>query len=90
MLLHIIRGAKSFDNLRTIDGTMYATFHETCMTLGLVADNSEWDDALNEASTWATGAQLRSMFCSLLMYNEVGQSELLWDRHWENLSDDLE
>jgi len=24
------------------------------------------------------------------MYNEVGQPELLWDRHWEDLSDDLE
>ena len=60
------------------------------MALGLVADNTEWDDALNEASTWATGAQLRSMFFSLLMYNEVGQPELLWNKHWEDLSNDLE
>ena len=51
MLLHIVRGAKSFDDLRTIDDTTYATFCEACMTLGLVADNSEWNDALNEAST---------------------------------------
>ena len=72
MLLHIVRGAKSFEDLLTIDGTTYATFREACMTLGLVAENSEWEDALNGASTWATGAQLRSMFCSLFMYNEVG------------------
>jgi len=90
MFLHIVRGAKSFDDLRKIDGTMYATFREACMTLGLVADNSEWDNALNEASTWETGVQLGSMFCSLLMYNEVGQPELLWDKHWDGLSDDLE
>ena len=90
MLLHIVRGAKSFEDLRTIAGMTYATFREACMALGLVADNSEWDDALNEASTWATGAQLGSMFCSLLMYNEVGQPGLLWDRHWEDLSDNLE
>jgi len=90
MLLIIFRGAKSFDDLKIIDGTKYATFGEACMTLGLVADNSEWDDTLNEASTWATGAQLRSMFCSLLMYNEVGQPELLWDKHWKDFSDDLE
>ena len=69
MLLHIVHGAKSFEDLRTTDGTTYSTFREACMTLGLVV---EWDDALNEASTWATVAQLRSMFCSLLMYNEVG------------------
>jgi len=46
MLLTIIRGAKSFNDFRTIDGTKYATFYEACMTFGLVADNSEWDDAL--------------------------------------------
>jgi len=72
MLLTIVRGAKSFDGLRTIDRTKYATFSEACMTLGLVADNSELDDALFEASTLATGAQLWSMFYFLLMYNEVG------------------
>jgi len=62
MLLHIVHGAKSFEDLRTTDGTTYSTFREACMTLGLVTDNSEWDEVLNEASTWATGAQLRSMF----------------------------
>ena len=55
MLLHIVRGAKSFEDFQTIDGTTYATFNEACMTLGLVADNSEWDDA-HEASTWVTEA----------------------------------
>jgi len=78
------------DDLRTIDGTKYVTFREACMTLGLIADNSEWDDALSDTSTWAIEAQLRSMCCSLLMYNEVGQPELLWDKYWEGLSEDLE
>jgi len=90
MLLTIVRGAKSFDDLRTIDGTKYTTFRKACMKLGLVANNSEKDDAPNEASTWATGAQLRSMFCYLLMYNEVGPPELLLDKYWEDLFDDVE
>ena len=41
MLLHIVPGAKSFEDLRTIDGKTYATFRKACMTLGLVADISE-------------------------------------------------
>jgi len=90
MLLTIVCEAKSFDDLKTINGTKYATFLKACMTLGLVADNSEWDDALNDTSTWATGTQLRSIFCSLLMYNEMGEPELLWDKHWKDLSNDLE
>ena len=39
---------------------------------------------------WATGVQLRSMFCSMLMYNEVAQPNILWEGHWEDLTDDLE
>jgi len=81
MLLTIIRDAKSFAGLRTIDGIKYATFREACMTLRLVANNSEWNDALFKAYTWVTRAQLQSMFYSLLMYNEVGQAELIWDKH---------
>jgi len=72
MLLTIACGAKSFYHLRTIDDIKYATFREACMTLGLVTNNSEWNDTLFEASTWATEAQLQSVLCSLLMYNEVG------------------
>jgi len=58
VLLTIVCGVKSFQELRTIDGTEYAIFREPRVSLGLVDDNSEWDDALFEASTWATGAQL--------------------------------
>jgi len=56
-------------------------FHKACMTLGILIDNGEWDDALFEAFTWASKAQLQSVFCSLLMYNEVGQLELLYDKY---------
>jgi len=77
MLLTIVRAAKSFEDLRTLDGTKYVSFHEACMTLGLATNNSEWDDALFEISTWVTWAQLQSMFYSLLMYNEVRQPELI-------------
>jgi len=58
MLLIIVYGANSFQELRPIDGIKYTIFCEACVALELVADNNKWDDALIEASTWATGAQL--------------------------------
>ena len=90
MLLTIFRGATCFDDLRTFHGTLFPTFREACCAKGLVSDNSEWDDALTEVATWATGAQLRSMFCSMLMYNKIGQSNVLWEGHWEDMTADLE
>src|SRR5208282_3668855 len=41
MLLTIVRGPKSFTNLHMIDGTTWGTFKETCIALGLLADDSE-------------------------------------------------
>ena len=89
MLLHIVRGATCYEHLRTVNGTLHSTFKEACLARGLLDDTNEWDEALTEASTWATGAELRSMFCSMLMFSEVGQPDQLWEAHWEDLTDDL-
>jgi len=58
MLLTIVRAATCFDDLTTFNGTLYPTFREACYIRGLVSDNNEWDHALTEAATWATGVQL--------------------------------
>ena len=57
--------------------------------LGLLNDDGEWHDALNEASTWASGVHLRNMFCSMLMFSEIADPVSLWESHWVHLTDDL-
>ena len=90
MLLHIVQGATSYEDLRTVNGILYSTFKEACLARGLVDDANEWHEALAEASLWATGAELRSMFCSMLMFSEVSDPHRLWEQHWEDLTDDLQ
>jgi len=90
MLLHIVQGATSYEDFRTVDGILYSTFKEACFERGLLDDTNEWHEALIEASTWATTAELRSMFCSMLMFSEVSQPHQLWEQHWEDLTDDLQ
>jgi hypothetical protein len=58
--------------------------------MGLLADDNEWHQALEEASVWASGRQLHDMFVSMLMFCEVTNPRQLWDAHWESLSDDIE
>jgi len=48
---------------------------------GLVDDANEWHEALAEASLWATGAELRSMFCSMVVLLEVSCPHQLWVQH---------
>jgi hypothetical protein len=58
--------------------------------MGLLADDNEWDQALEESSVWASGRQLHDMFASMLMFCEVTNPRQLWDAHWESLSNDIE
>ena len=55
----MVKGARSFEELRSVDGTEYATFKEACLARGLLEDDQEWRLCLQEASGMKTGAQLR-------------------------------
>ena len=39
MLLHIVKGAKSFSDVRTVEGHRYPTFQDACQALGLLGDD---------------------------------------------------
>ncbi len=90
MLLNCVKGATSYEHLRTMDGTEHDTFKDACIAMGLLVDDNEWHQALEEAGVWALGRQLRDMFASMLMFCEVMNPRQLWDAHWESWSDDIE
>jgi len=90
MLLNCVKGATYYEHLRTMDGTEHDTFKDACIAMGLLEDDNEWHQALEEAGIWASGRQLRDMFASMLMFCEVTNPKQLWDAHWESLSDDIE
>jgi hypothetical protein len=90
MLLNCVKGATSYEHLRTMDGIEHDTFKYACIAMGLFANDNEWHQALEEANVWASGQQLRDMFASMLMFCEVTNPRQLWDAHWESLSNDIE
>ncbi|XP_019157753.1 PREDICTED: uncharacterized protein LOC109154409 [Ipomoea nil] len=51
----------------TVNGVHYASFRDACYARGLVDDDNEYVDAIDEASHWASGDQLRRLFVTLLM-----------------------
>jgi hypothetical protein len=90
MLLNCVKGATSYEHLRIVDGTKHDTLKNACIAMGVLADDNEWHQALEEVDLWASGRQLRDMFASMLMFCEVTNPRQLWDAHWESLSDDIE
>jgi hypothetical protein len=55
MLLNYVKGATSYEHLHTMDGTEHDTFKDACIVMGLLVNDNEWHQALEEASFWASG-----------------------------------
>jgi hypothetical protein len=67
-LLTKVKGAVSFEALRTINGVVHDTFKSTCIALGLYDSDDEWNACLEEAVGMRTGAQLRYLFATILAF----------------------
>lgn len=83
------RPARSFEDLRTIDGHIFPSFQEAATELGLFQNQKEAIHALQEAvDNLYTPAQLRRLFVDILI-NECTETPLqLWDVFAEHLAFD--
>lgn len=89
LLLLRVGDAQSFDDLRTVDDVVHPTFRLAALARGLLMDNREWDQCLLEAAeTSSSAAQVRHLFCIILLYCEVTSPGDLWVSHRDNLSED--
>ena len=90
-LLSVIKGPTSFDDLHTYGRPdPWPTFCEACIARGLLEDDSEWRQCLQEASVMQTGYCLCQLFITLLTFCEPAQPERLWQEFHHGICDDLE
>jgi hypothetical protein len=89
MLLNVVCGATSFEDLRTVNGELCGTFKEACAALGLLQNDREWDQCLTEAARIQSGKQLRNLFATLLLFCELKEPEILWENHINDFSEDI-
>ncbi len=91
-LLAAVKGATSFQDLRTVPGIAEpcATFHEACLQRGLLEDDNEWRQCLQEAGDMATGRQLRDLFATLLCDCTPSDPLQLWMDFRDKICDDLQ
>jgi hypothetical protein len=68
MLLNHIKDATSYEHLRIVDGIEHDTFKDACIAMGLLQDDNEWHQALEEVDIWASKRHLHDMFASMLMF----------------------
>ena len=88
MLLTIVKGSTSFEELRTWDGIVHPNFKSACIARGLLNSDERWDRSLTEAALWQGGFQLRELFVCILLHCQPADALQLWRNHSANLSDD--
>ena len=88
LLLHV-PGARSFTDLRTVNGGVCDTFRDACIQRHLLADDSEYNTAMTEASGFQMPRQLRSMFATICAYCQPSNPQQLWTTHQEALIEDF-
>lgn len=90
MLLMVVKGAQSYEGIRTFQCVVYDTFKATCAARGLLGDDSEWHNGFREASTWATPYQLRHLFVTMLIYCDINDERAFFESFLTELADDFQ
>jgi PIF1-like helicase/Helicase len=89
MLLYHRKNIGSFKEMRTVDGSVKATYKDACIQLGLLADDKEWQYLFEETTMMQHPVQLRSLFAIVLVYNEVQNPLNLFEQFQEYFAEDI-
>jgi len=89
LLLTVVRGATSFENLRTVDGMVYPIFKGASIALGLLEDDGEWVALFREGAQFMTGRALRYLFALALQYTTISNPLAIWETFWPSMCDDI-
>ncbi|KAG5545929.1 hypothetical protein RHGRI_018181 [Rhododendron griersonianum] len=89
LLLTVVKGPDSYESLRTVNNVLYGSFKLACVARGLLEDDEEWIQCLQEASVMKTGYQLRRLFGVILTQCSPLNPCALWKQFCIHICDDL-
>ncbi|KAI3806191.1 hypothetical protein L1987_22087 [Smallanthus sonchifolius] len=89
ILLNKVKGPTSFEDIKTVNGIVFPTFRDACYALGLLDDDTEYVEAIKEASHSGSGYYLRTLFATMLLSNTLSRPDFVWNNTWEYLADGI-
>ena len=94
ILLHHVhcKGKTSFKDLMTINGEKEprSSYQEVCMELGLLQDDSEWDQVLTDGAATKLCQALRELFTYILLFCEPADPKKLFEKHFMEWIEDIQ
>ncbi|XP_015903657.1 uncharacterized protein [Parasteatoda tepidariorum] len=89
LLLINVRGSASFQELKTVNGHVCATFRETCQNLSLLENDAHWDISLADTSNTAQPQQIRTLFSIILTTCFPTNPKDLWEKYKNYIREDI-
>ena len=92
LLLHDnhCKGKISFSDMLKLPNGTCETYKQVCCELGLLADDKEWERALEEAGVTKLCPQIRQLYTMILMFCFPGNPRALFDQFWQDWCDDFQ
>jgi len=77
LLLTVVRGTKSFEDVRTVDGIEFPTFKGACIALRLLEDDGEWIAMFRDVQEFMTGRAFRHLFALALQHTTINNAHAM-------------
>ncbi|UYV64281.1 hypothetical protein LAZ67_3000144 [Cordylochernes scorpioides] len=88
LLLHV-KGATSFEYLRTVDGNLHSTFKKAAQAHGLLLDDTMWRLTIRDACLLSMPQKLRELFAYICVYGPPTSPLELWQEFKEQFTEDF-
>jgi len=89
LLRTVVCGARSFEDLRTVDRIQHRFFKQACIALRLLEDDDEWIAIFRDALGFMTGRSCRHLFALALQHTTIPNPLSIWEEFREGFCDDL-
>eukprot|EP00798_Chlamydomonas_sp_ICE-L_P027610 gene27610-7247_t len=93
VLLCHVREAASFEDLRTVQHegqtVICSTFCEAARRHGLLQDDNEYHDCLDEAISCSSAGVVRSVFTMLLSHHSLTDPLAMWEKYKQHMINDF-
>ena len=83
------KGKQGFQDLRTVDTEICATYKEACEKLGMLQDDHEWEIVLEEAGSNTSCSNIRNLYVTIALWCEPANPKALFDQFWLQWTDNL-
>ncbi|XP_071687943.1 uncharacterized protein [Rutidosis leptorrhynchoides] len=89
ILLNKVKGPTSYQDIRTVNGQLFNCYRDACYDLGLLDDDKEYIEGIQEEFFGEGGHFVRKLFAQLLLSNTMSLPEVVFEKTFRYLSVDI-